>query len=77
MLCKTVNAMSFAEYSYESEFESYESSFFPIPIDRQKQTSDGCGASSDGICIPNAACRFISAGSVFLLPAIQKGSKRK
>lgn len=27
MLCKTVNAMSFAEYSYESEFESYESSF--------------------------------------------------
>lgn len=23
MLCKTVNAMSFAEYSYESEFESY------------------------------------------------------
>lgn len=25
--CKTVNAMSFAEYSYESEFESYESSF--------------------------------------------------
>ena len=65
MLCKTVNAMSFAEYSYESEF------------DRQKQTSNGCGASSDGICIPNAACRFISAGSVFLLPAIQKGSKRK
>lgn len=50
---------------------------FPIPIDRQKQTSDGCGASSDGICIPNAACRFISAGGVFLLPAIQKGSKRK
>lgn len=27
MLCKTVNAMSFAEYSYESEFESYEFSF--------------------------------------------------
>lgn len=27
MLCKTVNAVSFAEYSYESEFESYESSF--------------------------------------------------
>ena len=27
MLYKTVNAMSFAEYSYESEFESYESSF--------------------------------------------------
>ena len=27
MLCKTVNAMSFAEYSYESEFKSYESSF--------------------------------------------------
>lgn len=27
MLCKTVNAMSFTEYSYESEFESYESSF--------------------------------------------------
>lgn len=27
MLCKTVKAMSFAEYSYESEFESYESSF--------------------------------------------------
>lgn len=27
MLCNTVNAMSFAEYSYESEFESYESSF--------------------------------------------------
>ena len=49
---------------------------FPIPIDRQKQTSNGCGASSDGICIPNAACRFISAGSVFLLPAIQKGSKK-
>ena len=22
MLCKTVNAVSFAEYSYESEFES-------------------------------------------------------
>lgn len=43
---------------------------FPIPIDRQKQTSNGCGASSDGICIPNAACRFISAGSAFLLPAI-------
>ena len=27
MLCNTVDAMSFAEYSYESEFESYESSF--------------------------------------------------
>ena len=27
MLCNTVNATSFAEYSYESEFESYESSF--------------------------------------------------
>ena len=27
MLCNTVNAMSFAEYSYESEFESYEFSF--------------------------------------------------
>lgn len=26
MLCNTVNVMSFA-YSYESEFESYESSF--------------------------------------------------
>ena len=49
---------------------------FPIPIDRQKQTSNGCGASSDGICIPNAACRFISAGSVFLLPVVQKGSKK-
>ena len=30
MLCKTVNAMSFAEYSYESEFESYESSFVSL-----------------------------------------------
>ena len=27
MLCNTVNAMSYAEYSCESEFESYESSF--------------------------------------------------
>lgn len=27
MLCNTVNAMSFAEYSYESEFSSYERSF--------------------------------------------------
>lgn len=27
MLCNTVNATSFAEYSYESEFEPYESSF--------------------------------------------------
>ena len=49
---------------------------FLILLDRQKQTSNGCGASSDGICIPNAACRFISAGSVFLLPGIQKGSKK-
>ena len=24
---------------------------FPIPIDRQKQTSNGCGASSDGISL--------------------------
>lgn len=31
MLCKTVNAMSFAEYSYESEFESYESLCFLYP----------------------------------------------
>lgn len=29
MLCNTVNVMSFAEYSYESEFESYERSFVP------------------------------------------------
>ena len=49
MLCKTVNAMSFAEYSYESEFESYESSLcFLYPSTGQKQTSNGCGASSDG-----------------------------
>lgn len=27
MLCNTVNVMSFAEYSYESEFNSYERSF--------------------------------------------------
>lgn len=27
MLCNTVNAMSFNEYSYESEFSSYERSF--------------------------------------------------
>lgn len=27
MLCNTVNAMSFAEYSYESEFSSYERGF--------------------------------------------------
>ena len=27
MLCNTVNVMSFAEYSYESEFSSYERSF--------------------------------------------------
>lgn len=39
MLCNTVNAMSFAEYSYESEFESYESSFiFHTP--RQAKTDN-------------------------------------
>ena len=48
---------------------------FPIPIDRQKQTSNGCGASSDGICIPNAACRFISAGSVFCCLQYRKAAK--
>lgn len=37
MLCKTVNAMSFAEYSYESEFESYESSFVSY-TNRQAKT---------------------------------------
>ena len=26
-MCNTVNVMSFSEYSYESEFESYERSF--------------------------------------------------
>lgn len=37
MLCNTVNATSFAEYSYESEFESYESSFVSY-INRQAKT---------------------------------------
>lgn len=50
---------------------------FPIPIDRQKQTSNGCGASSDGICIPNAACRFISAGSVFFVACNTERQQKK
>lgn len=37
MLCKTVHAMSFAEYSYESEFESYESGFISYTT-RQAKT---------------------------------------
>jgi hypothetical protein len=37
MLCNTVNATSFAEYSYESEFESYESSFVSY-TNRQAKT---------------------------------------
>ena len=39
MLCKTVNAVSFAEYSYESEFESYESSFI-FHTNRQAKTDN-------------------------------------
>lgn len=45
MLCKTVNAVSFAEYSYESEFESYESSFVSYTHRQAKQTMYRCGAS--------------------------------
>lgn len=70
MLCKTVNAVSFAEYSYESEFESYESSFISHTPRQAKQTMYRCGASLNDNCISHAACRVISAGSAFLLPAI-------
>lgn len=38
-MCKTVNAMSFAKYSYESEFESYESSFISH-TSRQAKTAN-------------------------------------
>ncbi len=41
-----VRAMSFGEYSYESEFVSYEFGFISSTIDRQKQTMCRCGVSS-------------------------------
>lgn len=46
MLCNTVNVMSFAEYSYESEFNSYERSFVSHTPRQAKQTMYRCGATS-------------------------------
>lgn len=45
MLCNTVNVMSY-EYSYESEFSSYERSFISHTPRQAKQTMYRCGASS-------------------------------
>lgn len=39
MLCNTVNAMSFSEYSYEPEFVSYEFSFISY-THRQAKTDN-------------------------------------
>lgn len=46
-----VRAMSFGEYSYESEFVSYEFGFISSTIDRQKQTMCRCGVSLNDNCI--------------------------
>lgn len=49
---------------------------FPIPIDKQKQTMYRCGASPNDNCI-FTRCLLIHFGRQrFLLPVVQKGSKK-
>lgn len=66
-----VRAMSFSEYSYESEFESYESSFVSHTHRQAKNRPCTDAVRLQTItAFSHAACRVISAGSAFLLPAI-------